>query len=736
MQKSLPQHTIVLLGAGHTNAHIIRMWRMQPLADAQLICVSDFGVATYSGMLPGTLAQQYAPQEMQIDLVRLCAAAGVRLIRGQVTGLDVENQELLLAHRPPLKYDVLSIGIGSVPTTLAEASKTAMAIKPMQTFLSRLEARLDQLAETVTDRALRIAIVGAGAAGIEISLCLPKLINQGRNLAAVEMTLVDRSAEILKGMPPRTRQLALRELDRRGVKLLLGQEISEIDEAGVVHMHDGSSLECDLLLWATSASSPSVLGQLGLPTDSNGFLLIRNTLQSTGSDAVFVVGDSGNREKPLWPKAGVYAVRQAPVLWENIAKVIQRQPLTKWQPQPSFLSLLNTGDGRAILTYQGLSIHARWCWKLKDWIDRRFMAKYQDYTLAMPDPARGRTASLEDEPMFCGGCGCKVDADLLSSVLGKLNNPSAPHVLVGLDEPDDVAVLQPTAGTAVAATADFFTAFLDDPHLMGRIAALNALSDMQAKGARSLGALALVSVPHGRRSQQEQYLLELLDGSLSELRPAGVPLVGGHTIEAAQATIGFAILGEVDPHTMASKGRLHEGDHLVLTKPLGTGILLAAHMRAMCQSDWMDSLLNTMLTSNQGAGEVAREFQLEAVTDVTGFGLAHHLMEMLKPAGLSAELHLDLIPLLPGVTELVEQGIESTLAPGNRAAEAHLRCDDSLRNDPRHAALFDPQTSGGLLMGVNDKQLASLLDRLDEAATVVGQVLPATAERPLIHLLK
>jgi len=143
-----------------------------------------------------------------------------------------------------------------------------------------------------------------------------------------------------------------------------------------------------------------------------------------------------------------------------------------------------------------------------------------------------------------------------------------------------------------------------------------------------------------------------------------------------------------------------------------------------------------MLTSNQQAGEIAREFPLEAVTDVTGFGLANHLLEMLRPSGLSAELRLDSIPLLPGVQELVEQGIESTLAPGNRAAEAHLHCDLSLRNDSRYAALFDPQTSGGLLMGVADDQLARLLDRLDDSATVIGRVLPKAAGQSPIQLLQ
>ncbi|NOY30669.1 MAG: hypothetical protein GXP28_11015 [Planctomycetes bacterium] len=150
----------------------------------------------------------------------------------------------------------------------------------------------------------------------------------------------------------------------------------------------------------------------------------------------------------------------------------------------------------------------------------------------------------------------------------------------------------------------------------------------------------------------------------------------------------------------------------------------------------MDTLLGTMLASNQRAGEIARELHLEAVTDVTGFGLAHHLLEMLRPSGLSAELRLGKIPLLPGAQELVEQGIESTLAPGNRAAEADLRCEPPLRDDPRYAVLFDPQTSGGLLMGVADEQLDALLDRLGQSATVIGCVQPTTAGQSQIQLFQ
>ena len=360
MQDSLPKHTIVLLGAGHTHAHIIKMGRMHPIGDAQLICVSNFAMATYSGMLPGTLAGQYTPSEMRIDLVRLCAASGVRLIRARVTGLDHKNKQLLLAERPPIKYDVLSIGIGSVPTPAPNPSEILVPIKPMQTFLRRLDDRLKLLAEKIRDRPWRIAVAGAGAAGVEIALCLHKRLRDQSADMPFEISLVDRSDRILKNMPSRTRKLAEQALASRSMQVRKGREIVAIGEPEGLTLDDGSLLPCDLVLWATSATSPPLLRQLGLPTDERGFLLTRETLQSSASDDVFVVGDSGSGEKQSWPKAGVYAVRQGPVLWENLQRRLAGQPLLRWKPQDTFLSLLNTGDNRAILTYQGFSIHAHW----------------------------------------------------------------------------------------------------------------------------------------------------------------------------------------------------------------------------------------------------------------------------------------------------------------------------------------------------------------------------------------
>lgn len=734
MHATLPARDIVLLGIGHTNAHVLRMWKMQPIDDVRLTCVSNFAVSTYSGMLPGVLAGQYPPQRMQIDLVRLCAAAGARFVNGDVTGLNVDGRQLVLADRPPIPFDVLSVGVGSIPKREGvESDELLLPIKPMQSFVCRFEERLQRLSRRIAGRPLHVVVVGGGAGGVEITYCLPARVASVLGDVPVEITLAGADDTIAGGMRPQTVQLVRKELEGRGVRLLLGRRAVRIIENAVT-LDNGDVLDADLVLWATSAAAPPLLSRMNLPLDDEGFLLTDASLQTTAGAPVFAVGDCGTIQSERTPKAGVYAVRQGPVLWHNIRRLLDGKPLKPYEPQRGFLKLLNTGDGRAIGEYKAFSFSGKWCWRLKDWIDGRFMDKYQDYE-PMEMSARPRA---EDSQMRCAGCGCKVGGSLLARVLNRLDVPHSDRVVLGLDQPDDAAIVTTADGRSVAVTADFFTAPLDDPYLVGRIAALNAASDLFALGGRPTAALALLTVPRGSEGQQEQLLYDALCGALQEFRGMNATLVGGHTTEGEEFTIGFTVLGDQGNRVQHTKRALRAGDCLVLTKPLGTGVLLASHMRAACRAPWMNALLQTMLASNGPASALLDELDVSGVTDVTGFGLAGHLLEMLRASDLAAELDLKEIRLLPGVAELVGSGVESTLAPANRAAEADIRADEAQRSTPAYAALFDPQTSGGLLLAVSQRDVDDLLRRLSEQsdipAAVVGQIAAHQPGEPRIKL--
>lgn len=725
MNERLPQRDVVLLGAGHTNLHVVRMRRMQPPGDVRLTCISDFHTATYSGMLPGTLAGLYPPERMQIDLVRFCAASGVRFIRGDVRGLDVAQHLVLFHDRPPVRFDVLSVGIGSVPAIDdgTRQDDAVLAVKPMQTFLDRLDRRLVEIAPRAAERPLRIAIVGGGAAGIEISFCLPPRVHSVRGDVGMELTLLDRGEELAPGLNRRAVALAERELRARGVRIMLGQDVESVRD-GQLHFADGRREPVDVAIWVTSARPPKLLSALGLPQDEQGFLLTRPTLQTVADAPIFVVGDTGTIASSPTPKAGVYAVRQGPILWENIRRTITGRPLVEYEPQSGFLSLLASGDRRAILSYKGFAWHGAWCWRLKDYIDGRFIERYQDYRpMEMSDTPAGA------EPMRCAGCGGKVAGSVLARVLGRLEVPQSEHVILGLEAPDDAAIVRPVEGRPMMWTADFFAAPLDDPYLVGRIAAVNAASDVYALGGSPQAALALATLPVGPADQQEELLYQLLAGALEELRRMGATLVGGHTLEGPRTMIGFTLLADPGTGCPMTKSGLRAGDRLVLTKPLGSGALLAAHGQARCRADWMQPLVETMLASNGPAAALAREHGVRGMTDVTGFGLAGHLLEMLNASQRAAELELERLPLLPGAAEVFAAGIESTLAPANRAAESQITAPPDVSKTPQFAALFDPQTSGGLLLGVGADRLESFLRAFEQAtgdtAQVIGRVAPA-----------
>ncbi len=728
MQTRLPRHTVVLLGIGHTNAHVLRMWKMKPIKDAQLICVSNKWKASYSGMLPGVLAGQYPEERMEIDLARLTVTCGARLVVGEATGIDLEKRWLLFDDRPEIPFDVLSIGIGSVPATGGiELNDSLLPIKPMQTFLPRLEASLQQLCDNIPDREIRLSVVGAGAGGTEIAFCLPARLRKWFPNRKFDVSLVTSNSNVASGCHDATVRLVEAELRSAGITAVCGKRVTRVAN-GTMTLDDGETRDIDLAIWATGATAPPLLSKLGLETDERGFLLTQPDLRVLGDHPIFAVGDTGTMRDSPTKKAGVFAVRQGPVLWRNIPRTLKKQKLETYQPQNDFLTLLNLGDNRAIAQYKGRAFRGKWCWKLKDYIDSKFMDKYQDYK---PMEMKWEPPD-EESQMRCTGCGGKVGGSVLSRVLRRLDVPQNEHVLVGLDAPDDAAVIQSPGGRPMTVTADFFTAPVDDPYIVGRVAALNSASDVFAIGAKPIAAIALVTVPLGSPRRQEQVLYETLAGSLHEFRRMGCSLAGGHTIEGPTLTVGYTVLADQGTVSPRTKGQLRPGDKLVLTKPLGSGILLAAHMQALCRGEWMQELLKAMLFSNEHPAAIAERHDISGLTDVTGFGFAGHLLEMLKAANARAEIQLDSVPLLSGTAEMVAAGIESTLAPANRDAESSISVNEQNRERPEYAALFDPQTCGGLLMGVSEQGAGALIAEMKSSgipAAIVGHITEDGPER-------
>ncbi len=380
--------SLVLLGIGHTNAHVIQQWQKDPIRGCDLTCISQFPTATYSGMLPGTLGLQFDDDEMRIDLSDFCQRSGAKLILANTCGLDLQAGKIQFKDHESIRFDALSIGVGSVTKgweSHMDAS-SMVPIKPMQTFLQRLTSRLDRCrrggddfpeSELVASAPIKVAVVGGGVASVEIALCLDQYCQKLNIRRDLSITIMTSGQQVAEGMSPPSIERLERILASRRIAMAMGQRVTEVGDDFIV-TQDGTRQAVDVVIWATGAAPPKVLGRLGLQTDDQGFIATAATLQSLTDPRVFAVGDSGTVVQSPSPKAGVYAVRQAPVLWHNLKSTFNGGRMKNFMPQSDFLKLLNTGDGKALLQYGRLTAHAKWCYNLKKWIDKRFITQFQN----------------------------------------------------------------------------------------------------------------------------------------------------------------------------------------------------------------------------------------------------------------------------------------------------------------------------------------------------------------------
>ncbi len=368
---------LVLLGIGHTNAHIVKCWAQDPIPGYSLICISKFPDATYSGLLPGVLGGQFTEQAMRIELSPLVERARASLILSEVLGLDLESRTIQFADREALHFDMLSIGVGSMPAGWEQHAQSPLlvTIKPMQTFLPRLDRQLESL-PAVADEPLRIMIVGGGVASVEIACCLQQQWKRRVSSRLAAIQIYTSSESVAEGMRARSRRRIAQLLQQRGIETHTGQRVCEVGTDDIT-TQDGRRHRADCVIWATGAAAPPVLARLGLETDERGFVATRPSLQSYSDPRIFAVGDAGSILESPAPKAGVYAVRQSPILWHNLRALADQRPLRSYRPQGDFLKLLNTGDGKALAEYRFLTLHAAWCLRLKNWIDRRFVEEFQ-----------------------------------------------------------------------------------------------------------------------------------------------------------------------------------------------------------------------------------------------------------------------------------------------------------------------------------------------------------------------
>ena len=428
MRESPPVVTdLVLVGGGHSHLFVLRQFGMNPVPGVRLTLVTRDLHTPYSGMLPGLLAGHYDFDEAHVDLAPLANFAGARLIHAEVGGIDPVQRRIELPGRPPLDYDLLSLNIGSRPRYRASAAgaEREIAVKPVDAFLRswrRVERRLRE-----EDATLRLAIVGGGAGGVELALSLEHRARQmPQRRGRLQVCLLTDRDRLLPSHNARVQHWFAEILPQRSIEVYYGHAVDGFDGE---HLHGdfAEPVAADFVLWVTQAGAADWLRTSGLALDDAGFVAVDPCLQSLSHPEVFAAGDIAAVAAHPRPKSGVFAVRQGLPLADNLRRRLRGQAPRPFEPQVDFLSLVSTGDRYAVASRGRWALRGRWCWRLKDRIDRAFIRRFSDLPQMAPETEEGADLS----PMRCGGCGSKVGSQTLEHVLARVGGGAEMNGLLG-----------------------------------------------------------------------------------------------------------------------------------------------------------------------------------------------------------------------------------------------------------------------------------------------------------------
>ncbi len=676
--------------------------------------VNKASTTIYSGMFPGVLAGKYKIDEILIDLRSLASKAGVSFVMAEIEGIDSKKKRLLLAGRPEIEYSLLSLNIGTMTNLnskflISGDKDLAVPIKP---FSESYKFIIDQDIHNDNSFAKPFVIIGGGFAGIEIAFSLRKRWPK--------------------------RSIILKVKSRRKLNKNLLKKLKELKIE--ITQEDTSILYPKLI--CTGNKSFDWIKASGFPVDEDGRILTKNTLQVLNHPDLFAVGDCGVIKDCPRPSSGVWAVRSAKPLAKNLEAISKGLKLEGWKPQRKAIQLLDinsiNNDSKAFMSLGKIIIGPfDFLSGLKELIDKKFIYKF--HLIKDMDSEN----FSEKEMIKCRGCAAKLGYSPLNSALNKLD-------LIESLTDDSIPIGKSNSNKTLIQSVDGFPALISDPWLNGRLLALHSCSDVWACGGSVISAQSVVNLPSIPNILQKELLFQVLEGINSALNVQGAKLIGGHTLESRKISeepfslgieSSLTINGIIDDKKYFwSKGGMKKGDQILISRPLGTGIIFSAFMNGQVKPYILDSVLKEMNKSqhyivnsiNQLTNINLNSKVVNACTDITGFGLLGHLSEMLEATNsdqlklnldpLKIILKLDHIPVYDGVEELLDKGFESTLAPANKVFLKNINGDKNLRfelifNDfisngsiykTMLKILVDPQTCGPLVVScspVNSEKL-------------------------------
>ncbi len=671
---------LVLVGGGHANVQVLKKLCMNGIKGLHTILISEHFEATYSGMTPGYIHEDFSKNEISIDLQRLCFNAGATFIKDKVINLDTHYQELKLQNFPNIVYDLLSINTGSISNTKKiniEGSSKYFFVKPISLLVKNLKY-IDQI---IRNKNNKIVIIGGGVASYELAFSLKR-----RYQTPLEITILGKKILEEKNLNKKTKNNLKKIAKNFGIKEYLG-EVIKISEKYIT-LNNGEKINCDLSLVSTGASNEKWLLDSNLLKDEKGFIKVDTNLLSINEKNIFVTGDACSIENKPRPKSGVMAVRQGEVLKENIFFKLTGKNLIKFKPQKNWLYLIGTYKNYALLNYFFLSFHSQWCWELKKQIDKNFINKFKFINNTQMSKRNFELENFKNTKMHCQGCGSKVSKNTLINYIKKTSD----NIYLR-----DSSIIT-NKSLKILQTIDHIKLFSSlNPFDFGKISYLHSQNDILAAGGEVKSLSVSLNIPFSENSVEKFYLEYFMEGIKFEADKDKCIISSGHSFQSIEPGITLTLNGEIE--SGVSKNSAKAGDLIYLSKPLGTGYLLAAYFNNsdMLSSNDFEKIINNLKKGNFFAVNAAKISGSRTMTDISGFGLSSHLIDICLSSNLSSELILSSEILLNSNIDLLRIFQSTGFKNNYKSSREYIKISE---NHPFKNILFDPQTNGPMLIAI------------------------------------
>ena len=697
---------LVLIGGGHANVQVLKKLSMNRIKGLHTILISEHYEATYSGMTPGYLHKDFSKEEISIDLQRLCFNAGATFIKDKVVKIETNSQKLELQSFPLIDYDLLSINTGSISNVKKiniDTSSKCFSVKPIGSLVKNMK-QIDQI---IKNKKSKIAIIGGGIASYELAF---SLIRRYEN--SLEITILGKNLLNEKNLNQRTKNYLRVIAKNLNIKEYLGEVVS-ISETYLT-LKNGKTIDCNFSLLSTGANIEKWLLESELKKDESGFIAVDEYLLSTNYKNIFVTGDACSIENHIRAKSGVMAVRQGEILKENIFLKLIGKTLIKYRPQKNWLYLIGTYKEHALLNYFFLSFHGRWCWKLKVWIDKNFINKFKFTKDLKMNKKDFELENSEETKMYCQGCGSKVSKNTLISYLKNMNNNN-------IELADSSVIYNKSLKTLQ--TIDHIKLFSSlNPFDFGKISYLHSQNDILAAGGIVKSLSVSLGVPFSKNSIEKFYLEYFMDGIRSEADKDKCIITSGHSYQSREPGITLTLNGEIE--SRASKNSAREGDLIYLSKPLGAGYLLAAYFNnsEMLSSDDFEKIIRNLKLGNIFAVSSARNSDSQTMTDISGYGLSSHLIDICLSSNLSSELFINKDILVNTNLNLLKIFQSTGFENNYKFSRKFIEISE---NHPLKNILYDPQTNGPMLIVIKkdnkEKFENFFFNKLDNKPILIGR---------------